>query len=295
MTQLSHKARRAVLFMPANNDRALSKIGQLACDGVIIDLEDAVAPDDKEAARERLIRLFAEREPDGREWVIRVNALSSQWGPDDLVVACRCRPDAILLPKVETAQDIMDADASLDGMKAASAMQLWAMIETPRAMMEIGSIVELPRERRSRLSCLVAGTNDLVKETGILARSDRRHLQSWLLQIVLAARAGRIDALDGVSNNFRDLGIFAEECRQGAELGFDGKTLIHPAQIDAALNAFTPSPEAVDEALAIRTAFARPENAGKGVISLEGRMVERLHLKQAERLLAKAGYGEGTA
>ena len=168
-------------------------------------------------------------------------------------------------------------------------LRLWAMIETPKAMLNIGAIAELGRDRAARLDCFVAGTNDLVKETGILATPDRRYLAPWLMQMVLAARAGGLDVLDGVSNDFRDLEAFSRECAEGAAMGFDGKTLIHPAQIEPANRAFSPSDSAIAEAQAIVAAFAQPDNAAKGVIALDGQMVERLHLAQAERLLAKAG------
>src|SRR5690606_24217546 len=163
---------------------------------------------------------------------------------------------------------------------------LWVMVETPKAMLNIGALAEFGRDRAARLDCFVAGTNDLIKDTGVLATPDRRYVMPWLLQMVLAARAGGLDILDGVSNDFRDLDAFARECAEGAAMGFDGKTLIHPAQIEPAKRAFSPSAEAIAEAMAIRAGFALPENAGKGVISIEGRMVERLHLAQAERLLA---------
>ena len=163
------------------------------------------------------------------------------------------------------------------------------MVETPKAMLNLGAFAEFGRDRAARLDCFVAGTNDLVKETGVLATPDRRYLAPWLMQMVLAARAGGLDVLDGVSNDFRDHDAFARECAEAAAMGFDGKTLIHPAQIAPALEAFSPSAEAVSEAEAIRAAFALPESAGKGVISVGGRMVERLHLAQAERLLARAG------
>jgi citrate lyase subunit beta/citryl-CoA lyase len=162
------------------------------------------------------------------------------------------------------------------------------MIETPKALLNIGAIAELGRDPASRLACFVAGTNDLIKETGILATPDRRYLMPWLLQMVLAARAGGLDVLDGVANDFRDMEAFARECAVGAAMGFDGKSLIHPAQIDAANRAFAPAPEALAAARAVKEAFSLAENAGKGVIALNGKMVERLHLAEAEKLLAKA-------
>jgi citrate lyase subunit beta/citryl-CoA lyase len=219
---------------------------------------------------------------------VRINALSSEWGADDLLTAASCEPDAILLPKVVSPRDILEAGDVLDDNSAPDAVKLWAMIETPKALLNIGPIAELGRDPASRLICFVAGTNDLVKETGILATPDRRYLTPWLMQMVLAARAGGLDLLDGVFNDFRDLDGFARECLEAAAMGFDGKSLIHPAQIDTANRAFAPSAEAVAEARSVKDAFALAENAGKGVIALNGKMVERLHLAQAEKLLAKA-------
>ncbi|MER9463270.1 MULTISPECIES: CoA ester lyase [unclassified Mesorhizobium] len=287
MTSEPYRPRRSVLYVPASNDKALAKIAQLACDAVIIDLEDAVAPADKIAARDKLAAIFANR-PKRCEMIVRVNALSSEWGTEDLLAAAKFEPDGILLSKVATPRDILEVGDVLDDNFAPDSVKLWAMIETPKAMLNIGAIAELGRDPASRLACFVAGTNDLVKETGILATPDRRYLVPWLMQMVLAARAGGIDMLDGVSNDFRDLDAFARECTEGAAMGFDGKTLIHPAQIEAANRAFAPAPEALAEAHAVKEAFALPENAGKGVIALDGRMVERLHLAQVEKLLAKA-------
>lgn len=283
------RPRRSVLYVPAVNDKALAKVAGLACDCVVIDLEDSVAPSQKVAARERLKSFFGDVRRDGKEWVIRVNALSSEWGEDDLRAARECRPDAILLPKVDTARDLLEANDLLDDDDARPSMWLWAMIETSRGMLNIGSIAELGRDRGARLACLVAGTNDLAKETGVRMTPDRRHLLPYLSQMVLAGRAGGLDVIDGVSNDFSDLGAFSAECAQGRDMGFDGKTLIHPAQIAPANTAFSPSDSDLAEALAIRAAFALPGNETKGVIQVDGRMVERLHLDMAERVLAKAG------
>jgi len=287
MNKIPDRPRRSVLYVPASNDKALAKIASLACDAVIVDLEDAVAPDAKIAARGKLAGIFADRRP-GREMVVRINALSGEWGAADLAAAIACRPDAILLPKVETARDVLEAGDALDDDAVADGIGLWAMVETPKALMNIGAIAELGRDPASRLACFVAGTNDLAKETGVAATPDRRYFLPWLMQMVLAARAGGLDLLDGVFNDFRDADGFAHECAEAAAMGFDGKTLIHPAQIETANAAFAPSPGALAEARAVRDAFALPENAGKGVIALDGRMVERLHLAQAEKLLAKA-------
>ena len=278
-----------MLYVPASNPRALARAATLDCDCVIVDLEDAVAPDEKPAARDRLEEHVRGRAGHGKEWIIRINALSTPWGGEDLIAARRCRPHGILLPKVETARDILEANDALDDSDARASLWLWAMIETPRALLNIGAIAALGRDRSARLACLVAGTNDLVRETGVLATPDRRYLRPWLMQMVLAARAGGLDVLDGVSNDFRAVEAFAGECRDARNMGFDGKTLIHPAQIGPANDTFSPTAEEVAAALAIRAAFARPENAARGVISIDGRMVERLHLDQAERLLARAG------
>ena len=287
MANFRYRPRRSVLYVPASNERALAKIGQLACDAVIVDLEDAVAPQEKAAARARLAGIFSAR-PAKREMIVRINPLAGEWGGDDLAAALACAPDAILLPKVETARDIVEAGDALDDAAAPEEIRLWAMVETPKALLNSGAIAELGRDPASRLDCFVAGTNDLVKETGVVPSAGRHVLLPWLMQMVLAARAGGLDLLDGVYNDFRDLDGFARECAEAAGMGFDGKTLIHPAQVEAANRAFSPSPAAVVEARAIVEAFARPENAGKGVVALEGRMIERLHRAQAEKLLAKA-------
>ncbi|NUS21138.1 MAG: CoA ester lyase [Mesorhizobium sp.] len=287
MTVDTYRPRRSVLYIPASNDKALAKLASLACDAVIIDLEDGVLPADKAAARDKIAGILAGRER-RREMVVRINPLASEWGADDLLAVAKAEPDGILLPKIGTPRDILEAGDLLDDNFAPDSVKLWAMVETPKALLNIGAIAELGRDPASRLACFVVGTNDLVKSTGVLATPDRRYLMPWLMQLVLAARAGGLDVIDGVANDFRDLDAFAGECAEGAAMGFDGKSLIHPAQIEAANRAFSPSPEALARAHAIRDAFARPENAGKGVIALDGRMVERLHLAEAEKLLAKA-------
>jgi citrate lyase subunit beta / citryl-CoA lyase len=290
MSPNAYRPRRSVLYVPATNEKALAKIASLACDAVIIDLEDAVAPADKIAARQKLAGIFANRPSVGREMIIRINALSSEWAADDLAAATACKPDGILLPKVDTPRDILEAGDVLDDDLAPDGLKLWAMIETPKALLNIGAMAELGRDKASRLDCFVAGTNDLIKDTGVLATPDRRYLAAWLMQMVLAARAGGLDVLDGVSNDFRDLAAFERECAEGAAMGFDGKTIIHPAQIEPANRMFSPSRATLAEAGKIVAAFARPENNGKGVISLDGRMVERLHLVQAQKLLAKTPH-----
>lgn len=283
----SFRLRRSVLYVPATNEKALAKLPSLDCDVAIIDLEDSVAPELKGEARERVRDFFNGSERGKKEMVIRINALSSEWGSEDLLAARACGPDAILLPKVDTPRDVLDANDALDQMDAAASLKLWAMVETPKAMLNLGAIAELGRDPSARLECFIAGTNDLVKETGVLATADRRYLMPWLMQMVLAARAGGLDVLDGVSNDFRDAEAFAHECGEARAMGFDGKTLIHPAQIGPANAVFSPSEAEIAEAEEIAEVFAKPENAGKGAISIKGRMVERLHLEQAGRVLAR--------
>jgi len=281
------RPRRSVLYVPASNEKALAKAPTLACDVVVIDLEDAVAPTAKAEARSRLAGLFAGRRDGGPDLVIRVNAASSPWGAEDLAAAAALAPDAILLPKVDGPKDVLAADDLLDSLDADPAIKLWTMIETPKGMLNLGPIAELGRDPAARLACLVAGTNDLAKETGARLTTDRQWLLPWLMQIVLAARAGGLDALDGVCNDFRDLDAFARECDQGRAMGFDGKTLIHPAQVEPANRVFSPSEAEIAEARAVVEAFALPRNEGRGVIQIDGRMVERLHLDQALKLLAR--------
>ena len=283
------RRRRSVLYMPAGNARALAKADTLDADTVIFDLEDSVDPAAKDDAREALRTFFRETRPKRPECVIRINALAGPWGTEDLLAARACMPDAILLPKVDDAGDIRAAAEALAETDAPQTLRLWAMAETPRFLLNAAGIADYGRNPNNRLDCFVTGTNDLVKETGISAGQGRQYLQPLLTQIVIAARAGGLDAIDGVYNDFRDEEGFTAECAQGAALGFDGKSLIHPAQIETTNAAFSPSPDEIAKARAIADAFARPENAGKGVISLDGRMVERLHLAMAEKLLARAG------
>jgi citrate lyase subunit beta/citryl-CoA lyase len=292
MTPTGHRTRRSVLYVPASNERALAKIASLACDAVILDLEDAVAPSEKVAAREKLAAFMKTRVAGGPEIVIRINPLAGEWGADDLQLAGSLEPDAILLPKVDKPRDILEAGDVLDDASVPDTTALWAMIETPKAILNLGPIAELGRDAASRLACLVAGSNDLAKDTGIRTSPDRRYLVPLLVQIVVAARAGGLAALDGVVNDFSDAERLARECEEAAAMGFDGKTLIHPGQIESANKAFAPNEKALAEARAVVAAFALPENDGKGAIALDGRMVERLHLAEAERLLALAGVAE---
>ncbi|MDI7863083.1 CoA ester lyase [Rhizobiaceae bacterium n13] len=282
------RLRRSVLSVPAINARALEKIHGLDCDGVIFDLEDSVAPESKANARDNLQRFFRQTPLEGRERIIRINPLASEFGADDIELVLACRPDAVLLPKVDEPQDIAAIADLLADRDAPEALRIWAMIETPRAILNVAAIAESGRTPGARLDCLVVGLNDLRKETGVLPGSGRTYLVSWLMQVIVAVRAYGLDALDSVCNDFRDLAAFESECSQGRAMGFDGKMLIHPAQIDAANRQFGPDEAALAEAQAIIAAFAEPDAQGRGVINMNGRMIERLHLAQAEQLVHKA-------
>jgi citrate lyase subunit beta/citryl-CoA lyase len=268
------RLRRSVLFMPGANASMLEKARGLACDVVILDLEDAVAPEAKESARAQVCAAVKERQFGHREVAVRINPLSSPWGDADLTAVRDAGPDAILLPKVMDAGDIA---AVRD-----DEIPLWAMIETAQAMLNLAAIAA------SGVSLLAMGCNDLLKEMGAAAMPARENLWGALTQAVIAARANGIGVIDGTFNTIGDAAGLAASCEQGKAFGFDGKTLIHPSQIESCNRIFAPSPEAIAEAHRIVAAFARPENSNKGAISLEGRMVERLHADSAAQLIALA-------
>lgn len=281
------RPRRSVLYVPASNAKALAKVAFLTADAVIFDLEDAVAPDVKENAREALRSYFLEHPTSKAERIIRINGLSSEWGAEDLLAARACKPDAILLPKVETPQDITSITEILEETDASDGIRLWAMIETPRGILNADEIAELGLRSTGRLDCFVIGTNDIAKEVSTRLTRGRAFFTPWLMQILLCAKAGKLDVIDGVYNDFADTDGFAAECAAAVQMGFDGKTLIHPSQIEAANAAFLPDATSVAEARSIVEAFSHLENKTKGVIALGGRMVERLHLEAAQKLLAR--------
>ncbi|HEY6578699.1 MAG TPA: CoA ester lyase [Rhizomicrobium sp.] len=274
------RPRRSVLYMPGSNTRALEKARTLPADALILDLEDAVAPEAKEAARAQVCAAIQARGFGMREVIIRINALATPWGNADLAAAADAAPDAILIPKVSNAADIHKAGA-LIGQRG---MAIWAMIETPRAIVDIGAIAAAG----GRLACLVMGTNDLVKETRGLHMRGRENLAAALGFSVAAARAFGLSIIDGVYNDIADSAGFRESCRQGRGFGFDGKTLIHPTQIASCNEVFAPSQDDVHSARKVIAAFERSENSGKGAIALDGRMVERLHLEIARETVALA-------
>lgn len=281
------KPRRSVLYMPGANARALEKARTLPADALVLDLEDSVAPAAKEDARKLVCEMVRARAYPGREVAVRINGLDTPWGEDDLRAACAAGADAILAPKVAGPDDAIALQRRMDAGGAPAAMGLWLMMETPRAVLEAPAIAAA-RTQAPRLSAFVIGANDLAKETRVRLAPGRAALLPWLMQILLAARAHGLDVIDAVYNDHADLAGFAAECAQARDLGMDGKSLIHPAQIAPCNDAFTPSAEETAQARAIVAAFERPENAGLGVISMDGRMVERLHLDMARRVLALA-------
>ena len=281
----SIRPRRSVLYVPAANPRAMAKARALGCDAVVFDLEDAVAPAMKAQARRHLVEAFSVGPLTGQEAVIRVNAIDTDDFALDMDAVAHCKPDAVLLPKVERPEALALLGSACRARGVASTMRAWAMVETSAALLELDRIVRAGTAGTPALDCLVVGTNDLARETGVFTGEGRTFLQPWLMHVVLVAKRHGVAVLDGVWNDFGDTAGFDAEAAQGRKMGFDGKTLIHPAQVAPAHRAFTAGDEAVADARRIVEAFALPEHAGAGVINLHGRMVERLHLAQAERLL----------
>ncbi len=277
------RPRRSVLYMPGSNTRALEKAKTLAADTLILDLEDAVAPSAKAEARGFVCDAVKTGGYGRRELVIRINSLTSEWGMDDLTAAIEAGPNAILVPKVSTPFDIASVDRAM--ASAPQNVRIWAMMETPLAMLNAREIASAKTEH-PRFECMVMGTNDLAKETGASLEGDRIAMVPWLMTCVAAARAYRLAIVDGVYNDFRNEDGCMAECTQGRLLGMDGKTLIHPGQIAPANAEFAPSDSEVSTAKDIIAAFALPENAGLGAINLNGRMVELLHCKIAQKTVA---------
>lgn len=284
MTDIKYRPRRSCLYLPASNKRALEKAKALPADAIIFDLEDAVAPDAKEEARENAKAALQSGDYGNRELVVRINAMDTPWFAQDLKQACLSKADAVLVPKILNAQDIVQITDFMEDQDASLDIQLWAMIEMPQAILKLAEIAALGRQRR--LTTFVMGFNDLAKE--MRADHDRAIFGSVMTQTVIAARAYGLNVLDSVYNDFHDPDGLAAECMEAKKLGFDGKTLIHPAQIETANRVFAPSADAITEAEAIIAAFADPINAGKGVIVVDGKMTELLHLKQAKQLVATA-------
>lgn len=270
---------RSALFVPASKPRAIEKAAILGADMLILDLEDAVGPQEKDAGREAVAQALKSWEGSGALRAVRINGLTTSWGSADIAAASSA--DLVVLPKVEQVGDLHEARSALNAQ--GSSIPIWAMIETPRSLLNLAGIAAATG---TGLGGLIAGTNDLCKELHCSPDRDRMALLAHLNQIVCAARAYQLYALDGVYNQFLDPKGFRAEAEQGHLLGFNGKTLIHPNQVDLAHLYFGPSAHELEQAARIVAAFAAPENAGKGVISLDGQMIERLHLEQARALLA---------
>ena len=283
---MSSKPRRSVLYMPGSNARALEKAKSIAADSLILDLEDAVAPDAKETARDQVVGAVKEGGFGYREVVVRVNGLDTPWGIDDLKAACPAGADAILVPKIDTADDVVRASEAMDAAGAPEKTKLWVMMETCLGMLNAKEIGAAARD--TRLTGFVMGTNDLAKEIHCEQTLDRAALMPSLGLSMLSARAFGLVIIDGVFNGIQDTDGFLQVCRQGAEMGFDGKTLIHPSQVGPCNEVFTPAEEDVAWARKVIEAFELPENKGKGVVKVEGRMAELLHAEDAKRLVAVA-------
>lgn len=280
------RPRRSVLYMPGSKERALEKGKSLPTDAIIFDLEDAVAPDMKDMARDQVASAVQAGGYGQRELVIRVNGLDTPWFKEDLKAAASAKPNAILVPKVSSGEDIRSVRDQLKALGADPSIDLWAMMETPLAMLKALDIAENGPSESHRLAVFIMGTNDLSKETGAAIKPGREAMLAWLSTCVAAGRAFGIDIVDGVYNDFKDEDGFKTECAQGNDLGMDGKTLIHPGQIGPCNEIFSPSAEAVEWAKKIIEAFELPENQGKGAITVDGKMVELLHAEMAKRTVA---------
>jgi len=282
------RPRRSVLYMPGSNTRAIEKARTLAVDAIILDLEDSIAPEGKAAARKQVSDAVTAGGFGPRELIVRINGLDTTWWLEDLDAAAKAKPDAVLIPKVSSPSQLEDVAERLVDISADHRIRIWAMMETPLAMLNAREIAAAADDVETRLAAFVMGTNDLAKETRAKITSGRAAMLSWLMNCVAAARAYGLDILDGVFNDLADAEGFARECAQGRDMGFDGKTLIHPNQVAACNAAFSPSEEEVAQARKVIAAFELPENRDRGVVALDGRMVERLHADMARRTVAIA-------
>ncbi len=279
----SLRPRRSVLYMPAANARALEKAKTIPADALIFDLEDAVAPDAKAEARSQAAAAASSGDYGNREVTIRCNGLDTPWGADDLVAAAQAGPAAVVIPKVESVDYLTEISDRLTKAGASDEMQIWAMIETPTAIFDARAIAGV-----ERVGVLIMGTNDLAKELRAAQVPGRSTLLPYLSTALLAAREADKVILDGVYNDISDAEGFEAECRQGADLGFDGKTLIHPNQVGVANGVWAPSDDEISDAEEIIAAFAEAEADGRGVVTVNGRMIENLHVDNARRVLAVA-------
>ena len=277
--------RRSLLFMPGSNARALEKAPHLPADGIILDLEDSVGLDAKAVARDQIAKAVAERGFGKREVLIRTNSLDTPWWSDDVAMAGRAKPDGILVPKISSVDDLMKTGARLSEVGAEPSIKVWAMIETARAVLHAEELAAAARDPKTRLAGFVFGPNDISRETRIKMQPGRAAMIPMITHCILATRAHGLEILDGPYSDIGNIDGFAAECAQGRDLGFDGKTLIHPSHVDACNAIFTPPQEEVAEARKILAAFELPENVSRGAIQLDGRMVERLHAEMAKRTI----------
>ena len=282
------RPRRSLLFMPGSNARALEKARNLPADGIILDLEDSVAPEAKALARDQIAQAVAARGFGKREILIRVNALDSPWWIDDVTMAGKARPDGILVPKVSSVKDLTAIADRLSDINADISIRVWAMIETAHAVLHAEELASASRDSEMRLAGFVFGPNDISRETRIKMLPGRAAMIPMITHCILATRAHGLDILDGPYSDFSNFNGFGQECTQARDLGFDGKTLIHPNQIEPCNKAFSPSSAEVALARTMIAAFDLPENKTKGVVSIDGRMVERLHAEMARRTVAIA-------
>ena len=282
MTEATPRPRRSVLYMPGANERALEKARDIPADALILDLEDAVAPDAKPEARQRVCAAATSGAYGRREVAIRANGIGTPWHEDDLLAIATAGPAAVVIPKINSAADVHRIERALEAGGAPDHTLIWAMLETPTAMLAAAEIAA----SSERLAVLVMGTNDLAKELQAAHVPGRQPLLAGLGLCLLAARAAGKVILDGVYNDIKDADGFLAECIQGRDLGFDGKTLIHPSQVDPCNETFAPTVEEVDRAGRIIAAFEEAEAEGRGVVQVDGRMVENLHVDQARRTLA---------
>jgi citrate lyase subunit beta/citryl-CoA lyase len=279
------RPRRSLLFMPGSNARALEKGRNLPADGLILDLEDSVAPDAKAKAREQIVAAVAAKGFGRREILIRTNSLDTPWWSDDVAMAGTAKPDGILVPKISSVDDLMKIGARLSEVGADPSIKVWAMIETARAVLHAEELAAASRDSKTRLAGFVFGPNDISRETRIKMLPGRAAMIPMITHCILATRAHGLEILDGPYSDIGNIDGFAAECAQGRDLGFDGKTLIHPSHVDACNAIFTPPQEEVAEARKILAAFELPENVSRGAIQLDGRMVERLHAEMAKRTI----------
>lgn len=285
----NYTPQRSVLYVPAGNQRAIDKSASIDADWIIFDLEDSVGIDNKADARAALVNAFTARQFGHSHAAIRCNAVESNEFLADITAIAACCPDAVLLPKVSAAGDVQLFSEQAAAAGLSENTKSWFMVETAGGLVNLDKIIRSAAEIPWSLSTLVVGHNDIASETGVSLEHDRRYMIPWLMQVVLHAKQAELQVLDSVWNNFRDLVGFEKEARQAKDMGFDGKTLIHPAQVEPATRLFSPTDDEIARAMLIVNTFAQPEHQQSNVLAIEGEMVERLHLQQAQRLLDKAG------